>query len=441
MKKFLLSFFALMLLVAVSEAQEPAKAFKAAKKAYGIYTLDQENKADKLTVAKENIDLAISGIKNVEQEDQSKMWAMMGSIYNSISVNDMNMSLVDPTYKIDGNTAYSGYTGFKNALETANKKWEKKDALAGLLEAANHLNTAGSNQYQNKDFAGAYKSFYGVIETHDILEKNGNKSTLQTEEDYNDMLFAAGLCAYSAEMLPEAKPIFEKLADANYNKPSVYEVLYKAYAGEDEAKAIEMLEKGRKAFPDDVGLLFAEINHYLKNNKLNELTSKLKTAIEKEPENVTLYTTLGNVYDNLYQRESKEGTPEKQKEYFDLAMDYYSQALEKDDKSFDAIYSIGALHYNKAAAISTELVALESDYSKEGMRKYKAKEAEVYAAFDQALPYFQKSEGLNPSDRNTLIALKEIFAKKNDIPTSTEFKNRLETLDAGGTIESSYFDK
>jgi hypothetical protein len=40
---------------------------------------------------------------------------------------------------------------------------------------------------------------------------------------------------------------------------------------------------------------------------------------------------------------------------------------------------------------------------------------------------------------NTLIALKEIYAKKDQLDLSKEFKTRLELVQGGGKNEKSYF--
>ena len=77
--------------------------------------------------------------------------------------------------------------------------------------------------------------------------------------------------------------------------------------------------------------------------------------------------------------------------------------------------------------------------TKENDRKYAEKEKEVNAMFERALPYFQKAESINPNDQNTLIALKEIFARKNDLEKSSDFKKRLETVQGGGKNPTSYF--
>jgi len=245
----------------------------------------------------------------------------------------------------------------------------------------------------------------------------------------------------NAQKLAEAKPIFMTLKDAGFDKPAVYEALYKMEVEGDRAAGLAILEEGRAKFPDDVSLLFNEINHYLADGKLNALTGKLQAAIDKEPDNISLYTTLGSIYDNLYQKALEDGQADVAQENFDNAYKAYNTALGKDSKFFDAIYSIGALYYNRAAATTKEMNALADDYSKAGLKKYDELRKLVLTQFDEALPYFKQAEALNANDRNTLIALKEIFARKDDLPTSTEFKTRLEKIEAGGQNEASYFNE
>jgi tetratricopeptide (TPR) repeat protein len=240
-----------------------------------------------------------------------------------------------------------------------------------------------------------------------------------------------------------AKTYFDQLYEKKYDKPVIYESLYKITAT-DESKmedAYAYLEEGRKLFPDDVSLLFAEINHFLRIGKLDVLITKLETAIEKEPDNVSLYSTLGNVYDNLYQKALKANDEAAAKENFDSAMKYYQQAVDKDADYVDAIYSIGALYYNKAAVMTQDLNKYADDYSKEGLKKYEELKKNIFEEFDNALPFFQKAEAINPSDLNTLIALKEIYARKDDLEKSNVFKERIDRIQAGETIEDAYFDK
>ena len=167
----------------------------------------------------------------------------------------------------------------------------------------------------------------------------------------------------------------------------------------------------------------------------------MKAAIEKEPDNKSLYLTLGNVYDNLFQKSSEAKDATKSEEYIQSALDYYGKAMEKDPEYMDATYSIGALYYNRAAAYTQEMNKLADDYSKPGIAKYNAMKEQVDKEFEKALPYFQQAERMDPNDLNTLIALKEIYARKNQLNVSNEFKARLEKVQAGQKNDSSYFAK
>jgi tetratricopeptide (TPR) repeat protein len=216
--------------------------------------------------------------------------------------------------------------------------------------------------------------------------------------------YLTGSAALNAGKLAQAKTYFDDLYRKKYDNPAIYESLYNIFIEEDLNKAYSFLEKGRALYPDDVALLFAEINHFLKTNRLNELISKLELAIAKEPENVSLYFTLGNVNDHLYLQERSAGNSEKATEYFSKAMENYQAAISKNPEYFDALYNIGALHYNLAANLTQDLIEMQNDTSSEGQKKLETKRAEALTHFEKALPYFQKVEALNPNDVSTLTA-------------------------------------
>jgi len=441
MKKLIFGLSVMVFLSGTLTAQEDAKkALRDAGKAMGAYNLDPTQNKSKLQEAVTAIDVAAAG---AETSVMGKTWQTKGEIYNEIAtqivtVRQLGLGKLEDLPKVE-QPALQASAAFQKALELSEKKYEKKDALKGLQVAQSHLYNLGIFAYEDKNYARAFSDFQEVLKVHDILKANEEESSLNTPEAINDQMYITGLAGLNAEKVADAKSYFEKLYAGNYDKPAIYEALYKIKAEENIEEAYKYLETGRKKYPDDISLLFAEINHYLRLNKLDELIGKLKMAIEKEPDNISLYSTLGNVYDNLYQREYAAGNTAKADEYFNSAFDYYNQALAKNPNFLDAIYSIGALYYNKAATMSKDLNALANDLSKEGQRKYDVMHKEIEVQFDKALPYFQKAESLNPNDVNTLIALKEIFARKDDFEKSNEFKKRFEVVNGGGKNETSYF--
>ena len=441
MKKLILGLLAMLVLTA-AYTQDGKKALREANKAFGAYNLDPTGNKAKLTEAIEQINLAL---EDPEIAKDPTAWDTKGKICNEIAnqivaVKQLGMGSLDELPKV-GHPAQEASQAFMKAYELADKKWQTKDALKGFQVAQGNLSNMGIYLYEDQDYEGALQNFAASLDLHEILKKEGEKSALDAEDDYNNQLYIAGLAALNGGKLDVAAKYFQKLYDMNYDKPAIYEALYKINADKDINAAYKYLEGGRSKYPDDVSLLFAEINHFLRINKLDELIGKLEQAIQKEPDNVSLYSTLGNVYDNLQQNEAKAGNAEKSQEYFDKALKYYNQAIEKDPTYSDAVYSIGALYYNRAAAMTLELNKLADDYSKEGLKKYEGLKEKIFTEFDKALPYFQKAEALNPNDLNTLIALKEIYARKDDLKMSNEFKERLDKVQAGEAIGSAYFKK
>lgn len=436
MKNKLLLFILFISVVAFAQV-EPSKAAKKASRELGTYNLDPIANTAKLDDAKTNIDIACA---DGEVSKSASVWISKGQIYNELSLRDLKSKLLDPKFTSKNPEAsIAAYEAFNNALKLNPKKWEIKDVMKGFSENLGNLINYGVTMYDAQNYPNAYKAFNAVLMIHDSLKANNEKSVLDSPEEYQNQVYITGLAALNSDKKAEASKLFNKLYEAKYNKPAIYDALYRLNEEKDINAAYQYLEAGRAQFPDDVTLLFTEINHFLKLNKMDILIDKLKLALSKEPNNVSLYTTLGNVYDNLQQKEAEANNSAKSKEYFDNAESFYKQALAKDSTNFDATYSLGTLYFNKAAAATKSLNSMPDDFSKEGQKKYDAKKAEVNTFFDQALPYFQTAESLDPNDKNTLLALKEIFARKNDFDKSNEFKKRLDNIEKGIKNNSSYF--
>lgn len=441
MKKIVLVALSLLLTSALVFGQEGKKSQKDAEKALSAFNLDQ-SKTEKLTEAIQANDEAI---KDAEIAASADVWITRGQIFNAALIKEAVINQLEPGNSLDfaglDVAAIKSVESFGKALELAEKKFQTRDALAGLKEVQPYLTNSGVGAFEQSNFGLAYMNFKKGLDVHQLILDNGEESNVASKDDYDYLVYLCGLSAKSANMMAEAEEHFGKLYEEKYENSLVYEAMYDIYSEKEGPEAAyRFIEEGRVVFPDDVSLLFAEINHYLKLQALDKLITKLKEAISKEPSNISLYTTTGSVFDNLYQREYKEegGDHAKGDEYFDEALGYYTKALELDPEYTDAIYSIGVLYYNHAAFLAEQLNILADDMSKEGLKKYDLKKEELLAQFDKALPWFIKAEQTNPNELNVLIALKEIYAKKDELELSTEFKNRLETVQAGGSVES-YF--
>jgi tetratricopeptide (TPR) repeat protein len=428
MKKLFIVAFAIFYSVSSVFAQDAKKALKSASKNLAKYYQDPVTNAGLLDVALTAVNTAFSD-PLVQADPES--WLIKGDIYNSIGKSESDRSFIDKNFKLK--TLDAGLEATKaliKAKELAVKKNHTKDALSGLAQAEVLLSGIGSKAFETQEYAQAFKNFSSLIQVGNLLKENKVATSFDKADYAADVQYYNVVSGFYGKVADnELLPYLDEMFKAGSDKALVYEALYSIKSKSDETAALSILEAGRKKLPEETSLLFAEINYYLGKGKLDILVEKLKAAIAKEPKNVTVYTTLGNVYDQLVTKEKEAGNVAKSQEYFDLAMDYYKQALALDEKNATAVYSIGALYYNKAAAYTSEINKLSSDYSAAATKKYEALKVEMNNIFDTALPYFLKSETLDGKDKNTLIALKEIYAKKSLFDKVKEYKEKLEKLE------------
>ena len=439
MRKLFFSMLVLLLSVTSVMAQSAEEALKSAKKAFDSYSLNQD--AAKLTEA---VDMINKVMDDATMQSDDKALVEAGDIY-SAAINTYviarSTGIGEATFLVES-PAVKAAKAYIAAYEKADPKKGKKSrkaAIKGLEALQGNLSNEGIYAIQDKNFDKSLMAFQTSVMVDEFLKANDGTSAL-TAEQLMDEKYYGGLSAILLEDYETAEPMFVALYEAKYEDAAVYDGLYKIYdAKGDKDNAYKVLQEGRKAFPDENSLLFTEINYYLAENKLDQLTSKLDEAISKEPDNISLYATLGQVYERLYNSNKEEGNEAAAQEYYTKAQGKYEEGLAKDPDAARLIYALGAMIYNRGAAMSQQLVELDSDFSKEGQKKYAALKEKVDAEFNKALPYFQKAEMSDPSDLNTLIALKEMYARNSEYEVSGEFKARIEKIQAGEKIEKSYF--
>jgi hypothetical protein len=425
MKNLLLILVALMVAFNAEAQDDPKRMLRNAKRALNSYYLDQLGNVGKLTEAKDLIDQVVV---SSEYSNSSEAWYERGRIYAEIAMSDLTLSQFNPSHKsANPNASLIAQQAFEKAYDLAEKGFQKKDALKGMSENVQALSNYGYIVYQDGDQKEAFKAFESVLYAHNLLAENKERVPFSNDEELDNQIYIVAVTALGAGETVKAEKYLNQLLDRKADKPEIYNALYQLMVekGDDE-NASKYLQTGRKKYPDDITLLFSEINDALRKGKLDELVGRLKEAIEKEPENVSLYTTLGNVYDNLFQNTEDKVTKEQ---YFEEAKKYYGQALELKPGYFDALYSMGALYYNKAAEKTQILLTLADDYTAAGLKKYQEMQKEINAVFELALPYFLEADKINNQDKNTMIALKEIYARLNQLDKSNEYKEKLEALE------------
>ncbi|RMG76630.1 MAG: hypothetical protein D6714_21050, partial [Bacteroidetes bacterium] len=300
MKKLFFTFFSLLLISGLTAQEDPGKALKKATRALGAYNLDPAANEAKLAAAVDYIEMAIA---DESMQSNIKAWQARGEVYNALAQKDVNNLILNPEYVPQNpDAALKASESFYKALSLAQKKYEKKDALEGLQEAGKNLNIIGNFQIGEQNYAAAFQTFDTVLKIHETLKANGMDSPI-ADEDLENQKFITAYCANASGNTDRAKVLFKEMYEAGSNEPGVYAQYFNILNAEGDENAVKVLNEARQKFPDNAEILFAEINYYIAQNKFDILEDKLKLAIEKEPNNPSVRTALGNVYMNLYETE------------------------------------------------------------------------------------------------------------------------------------------
>jgi tetratricopeptide (TPR) repeat protein len=425
--------FFLLVAVCCVATSANAQKFKAAKK-QATKALSLASDASKIDEAKTMLDEAIAqGEASVDKKegDMAKLYLMKGQLFGKLVSADADAIQIssvkgDKANLTAGTAAASAIDAYEKALAAGAKGGDQKAVFTGMKDLASNLNITAREKYQREDFKGSQSDFASVVAVGDLLGKNGGGKLFDDAATFDEIMYFAGIAAIQGEQPEKAVPLYERLYEAGTDKPLVYEILFNEKVKTNEAEALKILDKGLQKFPEEKSLQYAQINHYIQKGKFGELESKLQNAIKADPENISLYLTLANVYDNIHQDAAKNNDAAKTKQYFEKAKATYDQTLEKDPKNFNALYSVGAMYYNKAANLTKE--AADITYSKATAPKIDALTKQANDYFQQAKPYFEKAYGVNAKDESVLTALREIAVRTNDSAGLAKYKAELDAL-------------
>jgi tetratricopeptide (TPR) repeat protein len=276
------------------------------------------------------------------------------------------------------------YTAYQKALELDPKGTAKKKLITGMVynKLTINLYNQGSVRFEQKDFAGALKSFETQIK---ITEGENYVGAVDTGMYYN-----AGLAAVNSGKFNEAIKYFEKCAEMKYQGITPYFQMSEAYLRlGDTIKAESTLTGLSSKFPNDKNVTLQLIDLYIKSGKNEEAQKYIKIAKEADPNNYSLYFAAGIIFLN----ENK----------YDEAITELSKSTELKGDLFDTQYGLGAAYINKAFEMSKKANDIMDP------KLYAAAVDELNAVYAKALPYMEKANELKPTDIYAMGSLQELY--------------------------------
>lgn len=401
MKKYAVIFFTL--LISITAFSQNAKYVNALN-----YLADYNSAGDasSLDKAKENIDICDA---NPEFKDKAKTQTLKGQIYLAIFQKNLKLetekqiTLTDPKkgealgyQNTPAKELITSYDAFAKAKTLDTKDNFTSEIKKGITDVSILLSNKAVYDYNAKNYEAALPSFE---KTYEI---NGPKDTITLNN-----------CAVTAEHsgnFEKAKVYYQKMIDAKVGRGSSYLALFTVCLSlKDSVGASKVLKEGRIAFPNDVELLLHETDYYITSNKFQEALTNLNIALAAKPNDAVLYFARGNMYDNLANPKDANGKDlAKLKDYEDkmkLAETDYKKAIELKPDYFEALYNLGVFYNNHGVAINKAADKIADQ------KLYKIEDEKAKAEFNKAMQVLEKALQSKPKERNTMIALKQIYAR------------------------------
>lgn len=161
----------------------------------------------------------------------------------------------------------------------------------------------------------------------------------------------------------------------------------------DTAKALQILQKGRRILPNDRFLLLDEANIY--NNKKNykALEPLIGPLLDINANNADIAFVAANCYDHL--------------DKFDQAESLYLHAIELSGTYFDPVFNLGLLYLKQSANTKGERSTQD---------------------LGRAIQWLEKANEISPNNANSLQALQLAYAKTNNQDQLDRINNKLKQL-------------
>jgi len=397
-------------------------------------TSEKDGKPDiaYLNKAKDAIDLALA---NEETKNQGKTHAYKSRIsyayyhyYLNQEVKKLEATVADKNERAMlayGNTPLTDF-------ESANDEISKiKDLDPKYIEVITEGLTKGTSMLGEDDLKFAVMAQQMKMESANIAQGKYKTKKFEEAADYfyktgflNTMLFkikdtanfynacvAAGKSKNNTKILDYNKKMIDGKISSAYN----YENMYNANLSKgDTTAAMEILKKGRTAFPADLSLMNKETDYFLAKGKQQEALNNLKLSVEKDPKNAVFYIIIGQIYDGMANPKDKASGKElaKPKDYEDLiknAESHYLKGIELNPASkeyqYNLVYNLGALYNNLGGYYQSRTPEKITDAAK----IQKENDAKSQEFFKKAIPFLEQALNIKPDDRPTMVALRKLY--------------------------------
>ena len=292
-----------------------------------------------------------------------------------------------PTYDKKGKAKYDTRTP-KSILPRMTEYFQFQPMIA-----------AGFNAYEANDPSLAYDMFVAHCNIPDskIMQDNPEElAKLLRDSSYYTCLYYAGRFAYEAKRYEEAIATLKRMnsehANANaLRKEIIYanEYIYQIYIEQkDTVNAVEFIKGCIDLFPEEPWFMQNLINLYINSGQEEKAIEYLDIAIAREPNVGQYYNSKGSILARI-------GRFEESFKAFEQAI-----AIEPNNALF--LETLGFAYVDLGNKLNDDAAYLDA-------KAYAKAKVEIDAAFQKALPYFEKAYELEPDNYDFKRSLRSLY--------------------------------
>ena len=354
-------------------------------------------------------------LQNDETKDLANTWYIAGFIgYKEFETNNLKRQM-GQNINIDqwGAAVYESVNYWNKAYELAlvptydkkgKAKYDTRTPKSILPKVTEYFQyqpmiAAGFNAYEANDPSLAYDMFVAHCNIPDskIMQDNPEElAKLLRDSSYYTCLYYAGRFAYEAERYEEAVATLQRMnsehANANaLRKEIIYanEYIYQIYIEQkDTVNAVEFIKGCIDLFPEEPWFMQNLINLYINSGQEEKAIEYLDIAIAREPNVGQYYNSKGSILARIGR--------------FEDSFKAFEQAIAIEPNNALFLETLGFAYVDLGNKLNDDAAYLDA-------KAYAKAKVEIDAAFQKALPYFEKAYELEPDNYDFKRSLRSLY--------------------------------
>lgn len=374
---------------------------------------DVKKKISSLTLTTDVYKSAIAALKPALTHDETKSmaetWYLQGKLQYGYYDKFIDAKTVGKKVdvKVMGHALIDGYSGYTRALsldtvvETSKNgevKIDKKTGLpkfktkfsseivSRLISHHSDYNVVGGELYNIKDWDGAIKAWEIFYSMNDFIKTQGGREV--PDSVLGQARYFQAIAMWQKGDNAGAVNYFSLARSLGYVKKESYDYALVCLSSlNDETGIVKLAKEAYSRFgSEDTQYVRILINDNI-NKKDYVKASELLDEVIKSNDDAEIQNLKGIVVE--------------QQSNIEKALPYFMRCVELDPENAQGLFNVGRYYYNEATMIPEKYPRLSG-------RKLNEK---LHPLYREALPYFEKSYKIDPSNEDVKNALRNIYYK------------------------------